>query len=56
MNGEFCFACEHSNEHRTNLLGEIRCEKLHKFVNPKRRCEIFASKSINKLKRKLRES
>ena len=55
MNGKFCFACEHSNENRTNISGEIRCEKLHKYVNPKHRCEIYASKSMKELLKKLRD-
>ena len=56
MNGEFCFACEYSNEERTNLSGEIRCEKLHRFVNPKHRCKCYVSKSMKELLRKLRGS
>lgn len=54
MNGEFCFACEYSNEDRINLSGEIRCEKLHKFVNPKHRCKCYMDRGILDLAKKLK--
>ena len=54
MNGEFCFACEYSNEDRTNLKGEIRCEKLHKFVNPKHRCKLHIDRGLLNLAKKLK--
>ena len=54
MNGKYCFDCDNANEDRTNLSGEIRCEKLHKYVNPKHKCKCYASKSMRKLIEELR--